>query len=49
VRATFAYARRQRTWFRKEAVSRRYEEAPAVDEAIAASGEILGARRASAG
>jgi tRNA dimethylallyltransferase len=35
VRATFAYARRQRTWFRKQEAARRFEGEPAIDEALA--------------
>jgi tRNA dimethylallyltransferase len=49
VRATFAYARRQRTWFRKETAHRRFESVPGVDEAVAASEPLWGAQRASAG
>jgi tRNA dimethylallyltransferase len=37
VQATFAYARRQRTWFRKETPARRFEGEPAFDEALAAA------------
>lgn len=35
VRATFAYARRQRTWFRKQEAARRFEDPPRVEDAIA--------------
>jgi len=35
VQATFAYARRQRTWFRKQEAARRFEDPPGVEEAIA--------------
>jgi tRNA dimethylallyltransferase len=34
VRATHAYARRQRTWFKKEAASGRFAAAPSVDTAM---------------
>lgn len=40
VRVTNAYARRQRTWFRKEAAARRFEEEPGIEAAMAAAGEI---------
>ena len=36
VRATSAYARRQRTWFRAQAAARRFETEPHPDEALAA-------------
>ena len=35
VQATFAYARRQRTWFRKQDAARRFEDPPRVEDAIA--------------
>ena len=35
VRATAAYARRQRTWFRKESAAARFAEPPPVDAALA--------------
>jgi len=35
VQATFAYARRQLTWFRKQEAARRFEDPPGVEEAIA--------------
>lgn len=35
VQATFAYARRQRTWFRKQEAARRFEESPRIEDAIA--------------
>jgi tRNA dimethylallyltransferase len=35
VQATFAYARRQRTWFRKQEAARRFEGEPAIDDALA--------------
>jgi tRNA dimethylallyltransferase len=35
VQATFAYARRQRTWFRKQEAARRFEGEPALDDALA--------------
>jgi len=37
VQATLAYARRQRTWFRKQDAARRFEEPPPVEDAIAAA------------
>jgi len=36
VRATFAYARRQRTWFKKEAAAARFDAPPELDAAIEA-------------
>ncbi|HVV50452.1 MAG TPA: tRNA dimethylallyltransferase, partial [Polyangia bacterium] len=36
VRATIAYARRQRTWFKKEAAAARLGAAPGLDAALAA-------------
>jgi tRNA dimethylallyltransferase len=41
VRATFAYARRQRTWFKKEAAAARFAAPPALEVALAvvASGQ----------
>jgi tRNA dimethylallyltransferase len=39
VRATVAYARRQRTWFRKEVASRRFEAAPDLEAAVAIARE----------
>jgi tRNA dimethylallyltransferase len=36
VRATAAYARRQRTWFRKEVAHRRFDAAPDIEAAMAA-------------
>jgi tRNA dimethylallyltransferase len=38
VQATFAYARRQRTWFRKQEAARRFEGEPGVEEALAMTG-----------
>ena len=38
VQATFAYARRQRTWFRKQEAARRFETEPPVEDALVASG-----------
>jgi tRNA dimethylallyltransferase len=38
IRATAAYARRQRTWFRKERADRRFEDVPDVEVALAATG-----------
>jgi tRNA dimethylallyltransferase len=35
VQATFAYSRRQRTWFRKQEAARRFEGEPALDDALA--------------
>jgi tRNA A37 N6-isopentenylltransferase MiaA len=37
VRATNAYARRQRTWFRGQVAARRFEAEPHPDEALAAA------------
>jgi len=34
VQATFAYARRQRTWFRKQEAARRFEAEPVIEEAL---------------
>jgi tRNA dimethylallyltransferase len=34
IQATFAYARRQRTWFRKQEAARRFEAEPHVDDAL---------------
>jgi tRNA dimethylallyltransferase len=39
VRATNAYARRQRTWFRSQPATRRYDAAPGVDAAVDAFAE----------
>jgi tRNA dimethylallyltransferase len=36
IRATSAYARRQRTWFRNQAAARRFESAPPVEAALGA-------------
>ncbi len=36
VRATFAYARRQRTWFKKEAAAARFSAVPEIEVALAA-------------
>jgi tRNA dimethylallyltransferase len=36
VRTTAAYARRQRTWFRKEVAHRRFDAAPDLEAALAA-------------
>ena len=49
VRATFAYARRQRTWFRKEAAHRRFEATPGLDTALAAVAAASAAPTAKAG
>jgi tRNA dimethylallyltransferase len=50
VRATAAYARRQRTWFRKERADRRFESVPDADAALAAvAGQPGGAGAARAG
>jgi tRNA dimethylallyltransferase len=38
VQATFAYARRQRTWFRKQEAARRFEGEPRLDDALATAG-----------
>src|SRR5439155_15650257 len=38
IQATFAYARRQRTWFRKQESARRFEAAPGVEEALTIAG-----------
>ena len=38
VQATFAYARRQRTWFRKQEAARRFEDEPRVEDALAMAG-----------
>jgi tRNA dimethylallyltransferase len=35
VQATFGYARRQRTWFRKQDAARRFEGEPAIEDALA--------------
>ncbi len=35
IQATFAYARRQRTWFRKQDAARRFEDEPRVEDAVA--------------
>lgn len=40
VAATVAYARRQRTWFRKEIAAARIEAEPAVGELVSAVGEL---------
>jgi tRNA dimethylallyltransferase len=42
VQATFAYARRQRTWFRKQEAARRFEGEPALDDALATA-RVVGA------
>ena len=49
VSATFAYARRQRTWFRKEKADRRFEATPELGEILAAAEKLLDPRLASAG
>jgi tRNA dimethylallyltransferase len=38
VQATFAYARRQRTWFRKQEAARRFEADPVIEEALTLAG-----------
>jgi tRNA dimethylallyltransferase len=38
VQATFAYARRQRTWFRKQEAAHRFEDEPRLEEALAMAG-----------
>jgi tRNA dimethylallyltransferase len=38
VQATFAYARRQRTWFRKQEAARRFEAEPMIEEALTLAG-----------
>ena len=38
VQATFAYARRQRTWFRKQEAARRFEGEPRLEDALASAG-----------
>ncbi len=38
VQATFAYARRQRTWFRKQEAARRFEGDPVIEEALTLAG-----------
>jgi tRNA dimethylallyltransferase len=38
VQATFAYARRQRTWFRKQEAARRFEGEPQVEDALTLAG-----------
>ena len=38
VQATFAYARRQRTWFRKQEAARRFEAEPVLEEALTLAG-----------
>jgi len=38
IAATVAYARRQRTWFRKQEAARRFEDEPRVEDAVAAAG-----------
>ena len=38
VQATFAYARRQRTWFRKQEAARRFEAEPVIEEALTLAG-----------
>ena len=38
IQATFAYARRQRTWFRKQEAARRFEGEPAIEDALASAG-----------
>ncbi len=35
IQATFAYARRQRTWFRKQDAARRFEDTPQLEDAVA--------------
>jgi tRNA dimethylallyltransferase len=40
ITATVAYARRQRTWFRKEPALARFESAPTVEEALARLGPL---------
>jgi tRNA A37 N6-isopentenylltransferase MiaA len=38
--ATSAYARRQRTWFRKEIAAARVEAEPAVGDLVSAVGDL---------
>jgi tRNA A37 N6-isopentenylltransferase MiaA len=38
VQATVAYARRQRTWFRKQEAARRFESEPRVEDALTVAG-----------
>ena len=38
VQATFGYARRQRTWFRKQDAARRFEGEPRLEDALATAG-----------
>src|SRR4029078_6155378 len=38
IQATFAYAPRQRTWFRKQDAARRFEGEPALGDALATAG-----------
>ena len=40
VQATFAYARRQRTWFRKQEAARRFETEPVIEEALTLAGGV---------
>jgi tRNA dimethylallyltransferase len=47
ISATVAYARRQRTWFRKESALARFEEVPTAVEALARLGAFAGERAAS--
>jgi len=49
VSATFAYARRQRTWFRKEKADLRFEAIPELAEILAATGKLIDPGLASAG
>jgi tRNA dimethylallyltransferase len=49
VSATFAYARRQRTWFRKEKADQRLEAPPDLKELMAATEKLLERQPASAG
>jgi len=40
VQATFAYARRQRTWFRKQEAACRFEAEPVIEEALTLAGGV---------
>jgi tRNA dimethylallyltransferase len=41
VQATCAYARRQRTWFRKQGAAHRFESAPGVEDALATAQRVM--------
>jgi tRNA dimethylallyltransferase len=46
-RVTAAYARRQRTWFRKQAAARRFESEPSLQAALEAAGPVTSLRNAT--